>query len=121
MHAAFGLCFAALNYAVPKSTFVPIMIGVSTWTLMVELLRYRKEFQWMNDIIFKFVGKGLRKHEMEGKFSGSLYFCLGVTLTAGLYSKPCSTLAICQLALADPSASYFGTKTKHVYWSRIEK
>ena len=25
-----------------------------------------------------------------------------------------------QLALADPSASYFGRATRHVYWSRIE-
>ena len=116
-----GLFFAAVNYVVPKKTFVPVMIGVSSLALVIELLRYRKEFQWLNDIVFYIAGKGLRKHEMEGKFSGIFYFVFGVTLSAALYSKPCSTLGIIQLALADPSASYFGTKTKHVYWSRIEK
>jgi len=120
IHATLGLFFAAVNYVVPKKTFVPVMIGVSSLALVIELLRYRKEFQWLNDIVFYIAGKGLRKHEMEGKFSGIFYFVFGVTLSAALYSKPCSTLGIIQLALADPSASYFGTKTKHVYWSRIE-
>eukprot|EP00978_Attheya_sp_CCMP212_P045041 scaffold331953_cov57-Attheya_sp.AAC.3 len=30
-------------------------------------------------------------------------------------------MGIIQLALADPSASYFGRQTRDVYWSRIEK
>jgi dolichol kinase len=121
MHAAFGLFFAVVNYIVPKKTFVPIMLFTSSLVLALELLRYRKGFHWINEIIFSIVGKGLRKHEMEGKFTGTFYFLVGVTLTSMLYSKPCAVLAICQLGLADPAASYFGTKTKHVYWSRIEK
>lgn len=74
----------------------------------------------MNDALHFVLGSSLRKHEMDGKFTGSFYFFTGVTLTTALYPKPCATLGICQLALADPSASYFGRKTRHVYWSRIE-
>jgi hypothetical protein len=58
---------------------------------------------------------------MEGKVTGSFYFFLGVTITAALYPKTCATMGNCQLALADPSASYFGRQTSHMNWSRIEK
>jgi dolichol kinase len=118
---AFGLFFASLHHSIPKSVFLKFTVVLSTFTLAFELLRYQKGFQWMNDIIFKILGDGIRKHEMEGKFTGSFYYFVGVTFTSMLYSKPCATLGIIQLALADPAASYFGTKTKHVYWSRIEK
>ena len=67
------------------------------------------------------LGGTLRRQEMEGKFTGSLYYFTGVTMTAALFPQTCASLGICQLALADPSASYFGMQTKHVYWSRIEK
>merc|ERR1712183_1261353 len=56
---------------------------------------------------------------MDGKFTGSLYYFAGVTATSYLYPTPCATLGIMQLAIADPTASYFGRATRHVYWSRI--
>jgi len=121
MHAGFGLFFSMLNWVVPKSQFLPGMVILTSGALVVELLRYRPGWQWINEVSYKLVGSGIRKHEMEGKFTGIFYFWSGVTLTAALFSKPCATLGIMQLAIADPSASYFGTKTKHVYWSRIEK
>lgn len=86
----------------------------------MELLRYKAGFQWMNDILHLTLGSSLRKHEMQGKFTGSFYFFIGVTVTAALFDRNAATLGICQLALADPSASYFGRATRHVYWSRIE-
>ena len=57
---------------------------------------------------------------MEGKFTGSFYYFLGVTTTAHFFPGTPATLGIIQLALADPSASYFGRQTRHIYWSRIE-
>jgi dolichol kinase len=96
------------------------MIIVTTGTLVIESLRYRKGFGWMNDVMCFILGGTLRKHEMEGKFTGSFYYFLGVTITAACFPKSCASLGICQLALADPSASYFGRQTRHVYWSRIE-
>jgi len=75
----------------------------------------------MNDILHFVLGSSLRKHEMDGKFTGSFYYFLGVTVTAALYPTSCATLGICQLAVADPTASYFGRATRHIYWSRIEK
>lgn len=74
----------------------------------------------MNHALGIILGGTLRKHEMEGKFTGSFYYFMGVTITAALFPTSSATLGICQLALADPSASYFGRKTKNVYWSRIE-
>ena len=74
----------------------------------------------MNRTLHFFLGKALRKHEMEGKFTGSFYYFAGVYVTARSFPRTAATLGICQLALADPSASYFGKKTRHVYWSRIE-
>jgi dolichol kinase len=96
------------------------MITLTTGTLVMECLRYRKNFGWMNDCLNFVLGGTLRKHEMEGKFTGSFYYFLGVTITAYCFPTSCASLGICQLALADPSASYFGRKTKNVYWSRIE-
>mmetsp|Transcript_36996 Transcript_36996/g.44579 ORF Transcript_36996/g.44579 Transcript_36996/m.44579 type:complete len:426 (+) Transcript_36996:103-1380(+) len=119
-HAAFGLIFASLNHFAPRNRFIPSMIFISTGTLIMELLRYKKNFGWMNDCLHFVLGSSLRKQEMEGKFTGSLYYFVGVTATSISFSKSAATLAIIQLALGDPSASYFGTKTKHVYWSRIE-
>lgn len=121
MHAAFGVGFAVLNHFIPKDKFVPGMAILSTATLVMELLRYKKGFNWMNTALHATLGSSLRKHEMEGKFTGSFYFFVGVTITAAFYPTTCATLGILQLALADPSASYFGRHTRHVYWSRIGK
>jgi dolichol kinase len=120
LHCSWGLLFAALNHFIPKKIFLTGMCVLSTGTLAMELLRYRPGFQWMNDILHLTLGSSLRKHEMEGKFTGSFYFFTGVTVTAALFDPNAATLGICQLALADPSASYFGRATRHVYWSRIE-
>jgi len=98
---------------------------MTSWTsgiLVMELLRYKKGFGWINDILHFILGGTLRKQEMEGgKFTGSFYYFLGVTLSSYLFPTSCASLGICQLALADPSASYFGRMTKDIYWSRIEK
>ena len=119
-HAGFGVFFACLNQFLPRSTFVPGMCFVTGFSLLVELLRYRKGFGWMNSVLHFFLGGALRKHEMEGKFTGSFYYFAGVTVSAYLFPQTAATMGICQLALADPSASYFGRKTRHIYWSRIE-
>ena len=121
MHASFGFFFAALNHFIPKQFFVPGMAVLSFATLMMELLRYRKGFGWMNRALHFVLGKALRKHEMDGKFTGSFYFFTGVCVTAALFPTSAATMGILQLAIADPSASYFGRKTRDVYWSRIEK
>ena len=120
-HAAFGFLFAGLNHFIPSSTFVPAMAILSGGTLFMEMMRYRKGFGWMNDALHFVLGSSLRKHEMEGKFTGSLYYFLGVTSTSALFPKTAATMGIFQLAIADPSASYFGRKTRHIYWSRIDR
>lgn len=120
LHASFGLFFATVNQVLPRKIFVPGMTFFTTFTLTVELLRYRKGFSWMNDLMHFILGGTLRKQEMDGSFTGGFYYFLGVTLTSFLFPKSCASLGICQLALADPSASFFGRQTRHVYWSRIE-
>ncbi len=121
LHASFGLFFATLNQFIPKNIFVPGMAILTTTTLTMELLRYKKGFEWMNDALHFFLGGTLRKQEMEGKFTGSFYYFLGVTISSYLFPTSCASLGICQLALADPSASFFGRQTRNIYWSRIEK
>jgi dolichol kinase len=121
MHASFGILFASLNHFIPKKHFVPGMALLSSATLLMELLRYREGFGFFNKALHFFLGKALRKHEMDGKFTGSFYFFTGVTLTAAFFPTSSATLGIVQLAIADPTASYFGRATRHVYWSRIEK
>jgi dolichol kinase len=120
LHCSFGLTFAALNHFLPRRVFLTGMTILSSGTLLMELLRYNPRFHFLNDILHGILGSSLRKHEMEGKFTGSFYFFMGVTLTAACFDRNCATLGIAQLALADPSASYFGRATRHVYWSRIE-
>lgn len=119
-HAGFGIFFACLNQFVPRHKFVPAMAILTASTLVMELLRYRRGFRWMNVALHFFLGGALRKHEMEGKFTGSFYYFAGVAASAYLFPRTAGTMGICQLALADPSASYFGRRTRHVYWSRIE-
>lgn len=119
-HAGFGIFFACLNQFLPKARFVPGMTVLTAATLMMELLRYRRGFRWMNAVLHFVLGGALRKHEMEGKFTGSFYYFAGVLGSAYLFPRTAATMGICQLALADPSASYFGRRTRHVYWSRIE-
>ncbi len=121
MHFTWGMLFASLNHVVPRRFFLPGMMLISGTSLTVELLRYRKGFEWMNNLMHSILGKALRKNEMDGKFTGSFYYFSGVTLTSYLFPNPCATLGICQLAIADPTASYFGRATRHIYWSRIGK
>ena len=120
MHCSFGLFFAGLHHVIPRSRFIPGMAILTSATLFMELMRYRKGFGWMNDALHFVLGDQLRKHEMEGKFTGSFYYFLGVTMTAYLFPKSAASLGIAQLAIADPSASFFGRHTRHIYWSRIE-
>eukprot|EP00567_Pseudictyota_dubia_P004864 CAMPEP_0197451300 /NCGR_PEP_ID=MMETSP1175-20131217/28376_1 /TAXON_ID=1003142 /ORGANISM="Triceratium dubium, Strain CCMP147" /LENGTH=468 /DNA_ID=CAMNT_0042983963 /DNA_START=12 /DNA_END=1418 /DNA_ORIENTATION=+ len=119
LHASFGLFFSTLNHVIPRNRFVPGMTILTGATLFMELMRYRKGFSWMNDALHFVLGSQLRKHEMEGKFTGSFYYFLGVTCTAYLFPKTAASMGMAQLALADPSASYFGRQTRHIYWSRI--
>ena len=113
------MLFASLNHFIPRRFFLPGMMVLTGTSLAVELLRYRKGFEWMNGALHFLLGKALRKNEMDGKFTGSFYYFSGVTLTSYLFPNPCATLGIVQLAIADPTASYFGRATRHVYWSRI--
>lgn len=119
MHFSWGMLFASLNHFVPRRFFLPGMAVLTATSLTVEMLRYRKGFEWMNNMMHFVLGKALRKNEMDGKFTGSFYYFSGVLLTSYLFPNPCATLGICQLAIADPTASYFGRATRHVYWSRI--
>lgn len=119
-HAGFGIFFACLNQFLPRESFVPGMAILTSATLLMELLRYRRGFRWMNAVLHFFLGGALRKHEMEGKFTGSFYYFFGVAASARLFPKTAGTMGIMQLALADPSASFFGRRTRHIYWSRIE-
>mmetsp|Transcript_20676 Transcript_20676/g.57421 ORF Transcript_20676/g.57421 Transcript_20676/m.57421 type:complete len:471 (-) Transcript_20676:254-1666(-) len=119
LHFSWGMLFASLHHFIPRSRFLPGMTTLTGLTLGMELLRYRKGFEWMNNVLHFVLGKALRKNEMDGKFTGSLYYFSGVTLTSYLFPKSCATLGIVQLAVADPTASYFGRATRHVYWSRI--
>jgi hypothetical protein len=50
------------------------MTILTSATLVMELLWYHKGFGWMNDALHFFLEASLRKHEMEGKFTGSFYF-----------------------------------------------
>jgi hypothetical protein len=99
-HATFGLLFATLNLIIPRATFIPTMSLITSAILLMELVRYKKRFSWINDVLHFMLGKSLRKHEMEGKFTGSFYYFLGVTLTSYLFPTSCASLGICQLALA---------------------
>ena len=104
----------------PRERFVPGMFVLTSICLTTELLRYRKGFGWINDVMHFILGDQLRKHEMEGKFTGSFYYFFGVTMTAWLFPRSAASFGIAQLAIADPTASFFGRHTRHVYWSRIE-
>ena len=119
-HAGFGVFFALCNNIIPRSKFLPFMVSTTSFTLFMELFRYRKGFGWMNRALHFVLGSALRKQEMEGKFTGSFYYFLGVTSCTYWFPGTPATLGIIQLALADPSASYFGRQTRHIYWSRIE-
>ena len=113
--------FATLNQIIPQEKFIPGMVYLTSATLLGELLRYRKGFGFLNDVLHFLVGRTLRKHEMEGKYTGGFYYFLGITLTSYLYPTTCASLGIMQLAIADPSASFFGRQTRHIQWSRIRK
>ena len=78
MHFTWGMLFASLNHFVPRQFFLPGMMVISGTSLTVELLRYRKGFEWMNNLMHFVLGKSLRKNEMDGKFTGSFYYFSGV-------------------------------------------
>ncbi|GMH63298.1 hypothetical protein TrST_g6360 [Triparma strigata] len=120
VHFSTGLTMAGLYQLVPKNIFIGVGTFCSVGLCTVEVLRYKKGFRWLNRIFYKCFGGVLRKHEMDGKFTGTFYYFAGVTVTAYLFPPSAAVLGIAQLAIADPTASYFGRKTKDVYWSRIE-
>eukprot|EP00979_Chaetoceros_neogracilis_P000123 scaffold31_cov185-Chaetoceros_neogracile.AAC.1 len=92
LHAVSGLIFATANQVLPKDIFLPFMTLLTSCTLIMECLRYREGFGWMNDILSFVLGGTLRKHEMEGKFTGSFYYFLGVSVTAACFPTSCASL-----------------------------
>jgi len=119
-HTSFGLTFAALHHFVPAWFFLPGMSAGVCCVVLMELFRYKKNYEWVNAVLYRVVGGNLRKNEMEGKFTGCTYYLFGIIFSAYFFPETAATLGICQLAIADPAASYFGTRTKNVYWSRIK-
>jgi len=120
LHASFGLFLATLHHNIHREIFLPFMALSSIIILFVELLRYNtRGCECLHNFLFFLFGRSLRKHEMEGNFTGAFYYFLGIGLTSYLFSPTAAGLGICQLALADPSASYFGRMTRDVHWSRI--
>jgi len=77
-HAGFGILFACLNQFLPHEQFVSGMAILTSVTLLMELLRYRQGFRWMNQVLHFFLGGTLRKNEMEGGFTGSFYYFSGL-------------------------------------------
>lgn len=118
-HFLWGISLASLNHILPRRLFLSLLSLATGTCLSMELFRYKKGYEWINDLLHNILGKTLRKNEMDGKFTGSFYFLSGSLITSYLFPNPCATLGICQLAIADPTASYFGRATRHIYWSRI--
>jgi len=120
LHASFGLFLASLHHNIPREIFLPFMFLSIVIILLVEFLRYNTQgCEFLHNLLFFLFGRSLRKHEMEGNFTGAFYYFLGIGLTSYIFSPTTASLGICQLALADPSASYFGRMTRDVNWSRI--
>eukprot|EP00985_Skeletonema_marinoi_P030555 scaffold32597_cov66-Skeletonema_marinoi.AAC.1 len=71
---------------------MPLMYSITGSSLIIELLRYRKGFGWINTVLHFFLGGALRKHEMEGKFTGSFYYFAGVTVSAYLFPQTAATM-----------------------------
>ena len=131
-HAISGILFAAAcNYKYEIFQLVASLLVIATY--IVEILRRIEEFQWVNDIIILFCGSTLRQDEMVfrksgsrvnvtgaiDKMTGSFYFFLGSWMTSMVFSAVPATFGILMLGIADPAASYFGLRTRHIQTLRI--
>ena len=98
----------AIGYGILPERLSLTLLAIS-WLITVPIDFMRLRSAPLNEFITHLVKPLMRKSELTG-LMGTTYLLTGVTIVAFLFPKPVVLLSLMFLALADPSASYFGIR-----------
>ncbi len=103
-----GVVFLAVCYHnMARETALLILSMTALATIALDILRVRVGS--LNAFILSVFGPLMREHERT-KWTGFTYLIVGVLFTVALFPKHIVNMALLFLAIADPTASYFGIR-----------
>lgn len=98
----------ALGYIYLPSAFCAWILGVACVTF-VSLDFLRQRYEALNRKLVRLFALFIRDHELH-KWAGTSYLLVGVSLSMIFFDYGITLLSLLFLAVADPTASYFGIR-----------
>ena len=93
-----------------------IMIPITIAMIIIDISRLRQWLFWRK-FASKIITPLIRKHEIDGDFTGATYILLSVCLTVALFSKPIAIAALCFIIVGDTMAAIVGYRFgRHKIW-----
>lgn len=99
------LLVLAYHWYCTKQTFLRLVCPL--WVVLLVTEVWRLQDPRLNSLVTRLLGPVMRSHELH-RFSGMLPYILGTMITAALFPKPVTIIAVVVLATADPVAALVG-------------
>lgn len=97
--------FPVAYWFIPKEIFLPIIIVLTTVTIVVDYFRHKVD--WLNSAFDAIFGKVLRENEDETLTGGSSVMLSQVVIVA-IFPKPIAIAALLTLSIGDSAAALVG-------------
>ena len=92
-----------------RSEVLAIMIPVAILMILIDIARFREWALWRG-FARPIISPIIRKHEMDGDFTGATYILVTACLTIGLFDKPIAVAALAFIIVGDSFAAIIGRR-----------
>ncbi len=92
-----------------RSEALAIMIPVAILMILIDISRLR-EWAFWRGFARPLISPIIRKHEMDGDFTGATYILITACLTIGLFDKPVAIAALAFIIVGDSFAAIIGRR-----------
>ena len=86
-----------------------IMVPITVLMIIIDLSRLRHLYLWTM-VVAPVFGRMIRRHEVDGDWTGATYILLSVCLTVALFTKPVAIAALAFIMLGDTLAALVGRR-----------
>jgi dolichol kinase len=86
-----------------------IMVPIAVLMVLIDISRLR-EWAFWRKVARPIISPIIRKHEMDGDFTGATYILITACLTIGLFDKPIAIAALAFIIVGDSFAAIIGRR-----------
>jgi len=95
-----------------------IMVPLTLLAILIDIARIRTWRLW-TALAHKAFGRMIRKHEIDGDFTGAFYILISVCLTVALFSREIAVAALAFIMIGDSLAALVGRRLgKHRFGNK---